>query len=270
MTPPISKDWWLAAALTGAALPAAVAQTQTAPGPDGRKTGVVTTVTKGAAGTSAPLYIESTRGQRLTTGPNETVHVLFSDQSALTVGPNSEVVIAEYRYDTHAKEGNLLVQMTKGVLRVVGGFISKRDETRVRTSTATIGIRGGISIVEADGNQTQGTFLFGQHMSMVDNKGNSVFVTRPGFGVSTQGDGIDSPSRAPTAQLAQLLQRVGGPVPPPSAAPVAPPAPIAGPNPLFVAAGPDRVGRAEQTPGGVDTPPSLAKVLGAQAPGNQS
>lgn len=207
MTPPIQKDWWLAAALTGAALPAAMGQT---PAAAQRQTGIVTTVTQGAAspGSSAPIYIENTRGQKLTTGPNQTLHVLFSDQSALTVGPNSEITIAEYRYDPKAKDGNILVDLTKGLLRVVGGAISKKNETVVRTSTATIGIRGGITLVETNGQNTSGTFLFGQMMRATGNNGNTQTVTRPGFGASIGSNQPPStPQRIPVNQLnAQLNQ----------------------------------------------------------------
>lgn len=214
MTPPIQKDWWLAAALTGAALPAAMGQAPSAPG--GRQTGVVTTVSQGAAsrGVSAPIYIENTRGQKLVTGPNQTLHVLFSDQSALTVGPNSEVTIAEYRFDAKTKEGNVLVDMTKGLLRVVGGLISKKNDTVVRTTTATIGIRGGISIVESGPNGNNATFLFGQHMNVQGNGGQSTNITRPGFGTSI-GNGQPTPPQRMSAetlnnQLSRLDNRPPG------------------------------------------------------------
>jgi hypothetical protein len=270
MSPPISKDWWLAAALTGASLPAALAQQP--PGPAGRQAGIVTTVTKGTAGTTAPLYIESASGQRVVTGPNETKHVLFSDQSALTVGPNSDIVIADYRYDTQAKSGNLLVDMTKGVLRVVGGFISKREETRVRTATATIGIRGGISIIESDDQDTTGTFLFGQRMNMSDNAGNNESVSRPGFGSGVGRNGPPRPpSRMDPAQLARLLQQLGNPVPPAMPpGPPPPPPPAQGRNPVHVNVGPDRVGGQQGEPGQGVVPPTLSDVLGNQSPGNQS
>jgi len=210
MTPPIHKDWWLAAALTGAALPAAVGQTPGA-GTAAQTAGVVTTVNQGASapGTSAPLYIESAKGQKLVTGPNQTLHVLFSDQSALTVGPNSEVTIAEYRYDSKTRDGNVLVDMTKGLLRVVGGFISKKNETVVRTSTATIGIRGGITVVNHEEGKTSGVFLFGQSMRTTSQDGqNTQTVTRQGFGVDMTGNSMGSPRQFPSSEISQLVSQL--------------------------------------------------------------
>ena len=212
MSPPINKDWWLAAALTGAALPTAMGQAPANPG--ARQTAVLTTVTQGTptTSTSTPIYIESASGQKLTTGPKQTLHVLFSDQSALTVGPNSEIVIAEYRFNTQTKDGNLLVDMTKGLLRVVGGFISKKSATSVRTNTATIGIRGGISIAETDGQKTSGVFLFGQGMSATDNNGNTQTVTRAGFGTTVEnGQPPATPFRMPISELNSRLQRLETP-----------------------------------------------------------
>lgn len=211
MSPPIQKDWWLAAALTGAALPAAVAQVPPASG--GRPTaGIVTSVAQGAptAGSSTPIYIDNASGQRLTTGADQTLHVLFSDQSAITVGPNSSLTIAEYRYNPETKTGALVLDLQEGVVRVVGGFISKQNETEVRTpGVGSVGIRGGITIVERSGSQTGATFLFGQSMRMTDNNGNTQTVTRAGFGITSNGDGLSSsPTRVSGSQLTNQLDRL--------------------------------------------------------------
>ncbi|APW44337.1 FecR family protein [Rhodoferax saidenbachensis] len=211
MSPPINKDWWLAAALTGAALPTAMGQAPANPAT--RQTAVLTTVTQGTptTSTSTPIYIESASGQKLTTGPKQSLHVLFSDQSALTLGPNSEIVIAEYRFNRQTKDGNLLIDMTKGLLRVVGGFISKKSETLVRTNTATIGIRGGISNVETDGQKASGTFLFGQGMSLTDSQGNRQTITRAGFGADISGSGFSEPRRITVGELSNQLRRLESP-----------------------------------------------------------
>lgn len=282
MTPPIQKDWWLAAALTGAALPAAMGQTPAAAA--GRQTGVVTTVTQGTAarGTSAPLYIENTRGQKLVTGPNQTLHVLFSDQSALTVGPNSEVTIAEYRFDSKTKEGNVLVDMTKGLLRVVGGLISKKNDTIVRTATATVGIRGGISLVEAQANgDNNATFLFGQHMNVQGRDGQTTNISRPGFGTSIRGGQPTPPQRMSAETLNNQLSRLDNR--PPGGGGGRPPAPGGGGgNLLSTTNAPggggqpgsnlanDRLKSNAWSDGNTNVSQTLRNVLGASQTVNQS
>lgn len=91
MTPPISKDWWLAAALSTATVsgtvPAALAQTRAA----GGGSGVVTAVAPGGqvTGNNEVVVVGSSivPGQRLRTNATGVLHVLFMDQSALTLGP---------------------------------------------------------------------------------------------------------------------------------------------------------------------------------------
>ena len=187
MSPPISKDWWLAAALTGATLPNAMAQTPPAAGPDA---GLITSYEAGKPVATQPLYVTAASGQRVVTGPAQTAHVLFPDQSALTLGPNSEIVISRYEFDSRSKSGNMAVSMTKGLLRVVGGLISKNNPIRVSTPTATVGIRGGISALSFQpppgGGESsfQGAFLFGNQMQFFGPNGALLGndLTRPGSG----------------------------------------------------------------------------------------
>jgi|JI6StandDraft_1071083.scaffolds.fasta_scaffold34121_3 hypothetical protein len=267
MSPPIHKDWWLAAALTSATVPVALAQT-VAPA-NGAANALVTTVTQGAspAAASTTIYVDGTRDQRLVTGPKQTIHVLFSDQSAITLGPNSELKIAEYKFNTQTQDGNLLIDMTKGLLRVVGGFLSKKRDTVVRTSTATIGIRGGITLLENNGGTTTGTFLFGQHMSMsgADGQGGQS-VTRPGFGLTGNSGGISGPSRTSPGdlsnQLGQFEQGNGTPPAPP------PPGPAPAPSTQQVnIIDPNRVGPPPPgAPGGGGFQPTFKDLLGNLPP----
>jgi len=205
---PLSNDLLLAAALTGA-VPLAAAQPATDAGRS--QPGVVTTVKAGAARGATTMYIDGATSQRLTTDANSRIHVLFSDQSAITIGPDSDVVIAKYQFDPKAKEGQILLDLTKGLLRVVGGLISKKTETVVRAGTATVGIRGGISILETDGQKTSGVFLFGQGMTVTD-IGNTQTVTRAGFGTNFgNGQPPATPYRLPISELNSRLQRLEAP-----------------------------------------------------------
>lgn len=288
MTPPIHKDWWLAAALTGAALPAAMGQVPASA--DSRQTGVITSVTQQApaADASTPIYIDSTQGQRLVTGPGQTMHVLFSDQSAITVGPDSEVVITEYRYDPQTKNGNLLVDMPKGMVRVVGGFISKTNETVVRTGTAEVGIRGGITMVESRNGQTSAHYLFGQQMRVSTSDGSqNQLVTRQGFGVTAQDNQLSDPQRTPPTLLTGMLGRLetpnqGSPGSQPGAAPSGSPGPAPGGSPAGTGqtSSPPAIGglandrvAAGQNPNqapNISPTDTLRNLLGTEAAPNQS
>ena len=63
----------------------------------------------------------------------------------MTVRPNSEMLIEQYRFkDAAAPDNSMVMQLLKGGFRAITGLISKgsADAARVVTKTATIGIRG--------------------------------------------------------------------------------------------------------------------------------
>lgn len=260
MSPPPKNDWWLAAALSSAALPGALAQ----PAPAAPEA-VVTTVTRPGSARAGVRHVQvagdSVRGQRLSTDAQTAMHVLFADQSAITVAPNSEVVVQQYQYDEQAREGRMVVQITKGILRMVGGFISKRNPSVVITPTATVGIRGGISIVEVDGDTTRAAFLFGEELSL-QQQDQQVSIFRPGFGVSAGPDGMSDITRKEFEEILKvLLTQItpetpvfspgpGGDFPMPSVAPILIKPIEPAPTPYIV--------------------PSFPELLGTPGPGNQS
>ena len=141
--------------------------------------------------------------------------MLFLDESALTIGPNSEVVLDEYVYDPEQKTGRLVLNATKGVFRLVGGRTTKKTPVVLNTPTATIGIRGGISIINVAANgATDATFLFGDSMSVTSGGGNQagaaagLYDQRGGTGRGTLGPRADDTGDAERgARLARGLGR---------------------------------------------------------------
>lgn len=208
MSPPISKDWWIAAALTSAMVPAA-AQSPAGVTPPA---GVVAAVTPDAPVTSNDQTVllgnSIAPGQRLRTGPNGQVHILLLDQSALTLGADSELLVEAFQFDPASGQGQIRLGLTQGVLRVVGGHISKRTATTIATPHGQVAILGGITIVESSNAGTHAQFLFGQSMQVTDNAGNTQQVVRPGFGVSIVNGAVSPPDRSTPAALGQLLARL--------------------------------------------------------------
>jgi hypothetical protein len=83
-------------------------------------------------------------GDRLTTSEGASAIIKLEDGTRMTVRPNSELVISQYRFKESAPDNNMLMQLVRGGFRAVTGLISKSSPSaaRVQTSTATIGIRG--------------------------------------------------------------------------------------------------------------------------------
>lgn len=101
----------------------------------------------GGAGRVIVIGSKMLQDERIVTSDEGRTQLLFLDGSALTIGPNSELVLDEFVYDPNAKKGKLAFSATKGLFRFVGGKISKTTPVTFTTPTAVIGIRGGIGII---------------------------------------------------------------------------------------------------------------------------
>jgi len=160
------------------------------------------------------IGIDVQANEVIRTGANDRAHLVFLDGTALTVGPNAQLVIDKFVYDPNTKTGELAVNASKGVLRLVGGKISKTNPITITTPSSTIGIRGGICVLDVRPNNTISTFLFGNHMS-VTGQCRTQEVTRPGSQVTTN---AGAPPNRPTmvsqgalnAQIGQLEGTNGG------------------------------------------------------------
>ncbi len=77
------------------------------------------------------------------TGDNSVAQLLFADQTTLSVGERSEIVLDRFVYDPNQSTGDVAVSLTTGALRFVSGRQDPRSY-QVRTPVATIGVRGTI------------------------------------------------------------------------------------------------------------------------------
>jgi hypothetical protein len=139
---------------------------------------------------------------------------LFLDESAMTIGPGSDLTIDQFVYDPKTGGGKLAMSATKGLLRFVGGKLSKQDGgVTLSTNSATLAIRGGafLASIEADG-RFKAIFIYGRGLTITGVNGVSQTVQRPGFEVTVAGPGASPSSPAPVsaAELNQLLAQLDG------------------------------------------------------------
>jgi hypothetical protein len=211
-----SKEWLAAIGALSMSFNAAEAQQ---PSTDGRAgiTSAVNTTTAGAiGGNTRTLFIGNDvfKDERITTDAGGRAQLLFLDQSAVTVGPNAELVIDQFVYDEKSRLGTLAVQASRGLMRFVGGDVSKQQDVIIRTPTSVIGIRGGISLVQVDQNGgTQAIFMFGSQLTVTASQGGQTqVVTRPGFGVTINpGQPPGPPTRIPGSVIAGMLAQLEAP-----------------------------------------------------------
>src|SRR6185369_10460005 len=83
-------------------------------------------------------------GDRLTTADGASAIIKLDDGTRMTVRPNSEIVLQQYRFKENAPDNSMLMQLVRGGFRALTGLISKNapNAARIQTHTATIGIRG--------------------------------------------------------------------------------------------------------------------------------
>jgi hypothetical protein len=88
----------------------------------------------------------------LVTGADGAVGVTFTDNSLLSTGPNSVLVVDRYSFDTTTHAGRFDASLKKGTLAVVSGKMVKQspDAMKVRTPAAIMGVRGTEFIVQVE------------------------------------------------------------------------------------------------------------------------
>jgi len=86
------------------------------------------------------------------TGPDGSVGITFKDNSLLSAGPNSELVIERFVFDSTTHKGEFDTALKKGTLAVVSGKIVKQspEAMRVKTPAAIMGVRGTEFVVKVD------------------------------------------------------------------------------------------------------------------------
>jgi hypothetical protein len=80
----------------------------------------------------------------ITTGPGGAIGFTFIDNTVFSAGPDSEIAVAQFRFDSSNFNGEMLADMRKGSLTVVSGDIthSSPGAMKIKTPTSILGVRG--------------------------------------------------------------------------------------------------------------------------------
>lgn len=140
-------------------LPADAVQAQTAAAAAMPQAGTVKrlagTVTLERAGARAPVTVGAAvqAGDTLRTGSDGAVGITLTDDTLLTLGPDSELALDSYSFDSTTHDGGLLVSLWRGTVGVVTGLIGRKapEKLRFQTRTVVLGVRGTEFIVDASG-----------------------------------------------------------------------------------------------------------------------
>lgn len=88
----------------------------------------------------APVY----QKDRIVTGKDGSIGLLFDDDSRLSAGPNSTLSLDQFNFDTTTHDGNFDVSMKKGTLSVISGKLTQKTPgaLKVKTPAAILAVRG--------------------------------------------------------------------------------------------------------------------------------
>lgn len=81
--------------------------------------------------------------ETIDTETESTAQLLFLDETTLTIGPSSSVVLNSFVYDPSTNSGELVLDATKGAFRFISGS-APSESYEIRTPAATLGVRGTV------------------------------------------------------------------------------------------------------------------------------
>ena len=128
----------------GAALAADIGQVKVAQGK--------VEIQRGATTVPAKVGTAVQASDVIVTGADGSAGVTFTDNSLVSVGPNSVFAIDKYRFDSTTHKGEFEGSLKKGKLAAVSGKMVKQspEAMKIRTPSAIMGVRGTEFVVQVD------------------------------------------------------------------------------------------------------------------------
>lgn len=149
-TPRFKKRWYAVALVCSATLPLWAAESGTAKVVRGD-------VRIERAGLSVPLKVGDPvlEKDRIVVSAEGSAGVTLRDDTRISLGPRSTLVINGFSFDSKTQEGNVDTSILRGTMRYVTGLVGRLSpaSVRVATATATVGIRGTDFIIEVAGGE---------------------------------------------------------------------------------------------------------------------
>ena len=98
----------------------------------------------------AAIKVTVNRGDLVRTSKDGSVGIVLLDDTTLSLGPNSELIIKDYAFDPKEEKFAFLARMVKGTFSYISGLIGKLSPNSVQLEIpdATIAVRGTKLLVE--------------------------------------------------------------------------------------------------------------------------
>lgn len=92
------------------------------------------------------------KGDHIRTGKNGKVGLIFEDDTVISIGPNSRIVIEDFLFQPSEKRLSFITRVIQGTVSYLSGQIAKLAPglVRIETPQATVGLRGTHVLVKVD------------------------------------------------------------------------------------------------------------------------
>ena len=132
-------------------------------------------------------------GDTIISKSKSNAQILFLDQTVLTLGEETELIIDEFVFDPNSQDGSFVSTVKTGTVKFITGQISKKnpDNLEVKVPAGTLGARGTEFVVLSESNNESTVVLLGPGPNntlgmipgnlILSDGVNSVDITNPGF-----------------------------------------------------------------------------------------
>jgi len=109
-------------------------------------------IQRGASKVPAKVGTAVQTSDVLVTGSDGSAGITFTDNSLVSVGPNSVFAIDKYSFDSTTHAGEFEGNLRQGRLAAVSGKMVKQspESMKIRTPSAVMGVRGTEFVVQVD------------------------------------------------------------------------------------------------------------------------
>lgn len=110
-----------------------------------------------AARPGDPVY----QGDVVETGADGSVVITFLDSTRFSTGPESQLALPQFQFDTSTQRGSMTAEIRHGTLGVVSGAITHTTPgaLHIKTPTSVLGVRGTTFGVQVTGNPPKEKFI---------------------------------------------------------------------------------------------------------------
>jgi len=107
-------------------------------------------VHRGSVTLPATVGTALNRGDLIRTGKPGAVGIVLTDDTTISLGPNSELALSDYTFDPTVGKFSLVVRMVKGTFAYISGLIGKLapDTVHLAIPDAVIALRGTKLLVD--------------------------------------------------------------------------------------------------------------------------